>query len=414
VSARSTRGTAAAALALVVSVGLAGCAELPVADPSATATVAAARPAVAKEQSEQVRADVAARLLEARVAGDPALVEAAATGPAARIDQLRVRVDGPLPDAEPVAPVTATVLVAPQVDGWPRWFATVTDPSVAVPGVEPADPSAGPGEPTGAGAQSPAPSEAAGEGADGEAVTAELPVIEVYDAAGVRSPYRLWARLTMLPGADLPAFADPEVGAGSLGDGVVAEPSAEASDAASLEPSEAPGPSEEPAPEPTPEPTGDAAVDAELQAVLAGLAGRYAAVMTDGDASEQAAAFEPDPFVEAVRARAAAERESVAAVADTTVTHTPFGGGEVLYAARAANGDVLAVTAVTTTTVMTVRPGAGVLRPGTEVRAAAGIEETDGTLTTRSVAALAFVVPAEQGAIRLVAVGEGLVAAEAS
>jgi hypothetical protein len=48
------------------------------------------------------------------------------------------------------------------------------------------------------------------------------------------------------------------------------------------------------------------------------------------------------------------------------------------------------------------------------VRAAAGIEETDGTLTTRSVAALAFVVPAEQGAIRLVAVGEGLVAAEAS
>lgn len=404
---RAVRTTATVAVVLAVCLGLAGCAELPVADPSATATVAASRPAVAKEQSEQVRADVAARLLEARVAGDPALVELGATGPAARIDQLRVRVDGPLPDADPVAPVTATVLVAPQVDGWPRWFATVTDPSVPVPGVDPAaDPSAGPAETAGA-EQSPAPSEAAEEGVDEEAVTAELPVIEVYDAADVRSPYRLWARLTMLPGADLPAFAAPEVGAGSLGDGAVAEPSAEPSGAASSEPSEPSG-------DPAAEPTGDAAVDAELQAVLTGLAERYAAVMADGDASEQAAAFEPDPFVEAVRARAAAERESVADVADTDVTHTPFGGGEVLYAARAANGDVLAVTAVTTTTVMTVRPGAGILRPGTEIRAAAGIEETDGTLTTRSVAALAFVVPAEQGAIRLVAVGEGLVAAEAS
>ena len=85
----------------------------------------------------------------------------------------------------------------------------------------------------------------------------------------------------------------------------------------------------------------------------------------------------------------------------------------MLFTARAANGDVLAVTAVETTVTMTVRPGAGELRPGTEVRAATGVEEVEGTLTTRSVAALAFLVPAEQGAIRLVAVGEGLVSASA-
>ena len=136
--------------------------------------------------------------------------------------------------------------------------------------------------------------------------------------------------------------------------------------------------------------------------------------MTDGDASEAAAEFEPDPFVSATRARAQAETDAVAGVASTTVVHEPFGDGEVLYAARTVDGDLLAVTAVQSTTTMTVRRGAGVLRPGPEVRAASGIEETAGTLTTRSVASLAFVVPAEQGAIRLVAVGEGLVAAEAS
>lgn len=398
-SARTRAG--ALALALVASAGLTACAGLPTVDGSATPTAAGAVPVVASEQAEQVRAEVAARLLAARVAGDPALVDLAAAGPAAAIDQLRVRVDGPLPDAESVAPTTSTVLVAPRVDGWPRWFATVTDPSVAVPGAAPSQ-----AQPSGAAEPSPAASGAV----DGEAVTQALPVIEVYDAADVRSPYRLWARLTMLPGADLPAFAAADVGADSLGDGVVAAPGGEPA----TEASGAPGASAEPSGAPSPEATGDAAVDAELRAVLQGLAARYATVMAEGDASEQAAAFEPDPFVEAVRARVAAEQASVAEVADTAVTHAPFGDGEVLYAARAANGDVLAVTAVTSTTVMTVRPGAGVLRPGTELRAAAGIEETNGTLTTRSVAALAFVVPAEQGAIRLVAVGEGLVAAEAT
>jgi hypothetical protein len=97
--------------------------------------------------------------------------------------------------------------------------------------------------------------------------------------------------------------------------------------------------------------------------------------MTDGDASPSAAEFEPDPFVDAVRARAAAEAAAVAAVADTAVENRPLDGVEVLYAARAADGDLLAVTAVETTVTMTVR-GGGSLRPGPELRAASGIEET--------------------------------------
>jgi hypothetical protein len=412
---RSLHSSAARAAVVVLLssglvVGLGACAEVPTPTAGEASAAAGPRPAVLVEQSERVRAGVAERALAARVAGEPDLVDAAAIGPAARFDRLRVRVDGPLPDAEAIEPVPATVVVSPQVLGWPRWFVTVTDPT--------ADP-AGSGEasaPGSAAASAPASVEpTADDGSEEAAVTQELPVIELYDSGEVRAPYRLWARMTMLPGADLPAFPAAEVGAVTFGDGAT-EPSEQASADPSADPSldPSPEPSVEPGAEVDPESDPDAAADAELRAVLSGLAERYASVMADGDASEAAAQFEPDPFVEAVRARAAAEQEAVAAVADTTVSHTPFGGGEVLYAARAVNGDVLAVTAVTTTTVMTTRPGEGTLRPGTEVRAAAGIEETDGTLTTRSVAALAFVVPAEQGAIRLVAVGEGLVAAEAS
>ena len=365
-----------ARLVLAVVAGLlavTGCADVP-APAAAPAAPASPAPAVLVEQSERVRGDVAARLLEARVAGDEALLAGAVTGPAALLEALRVRVDGPLADAEATQPVPAAVLVAPRGSGWPRWFATVTDPSTA-PAPEP--------DPAASGVVADAASDEA-------AVVAELPVVELYTSDDVRLPYRLWARLTMLPGAELPAFPAAEVGAAPLAG--AATPGA----VPSGEPSAAPG-------------AGASTDDAELLAAVAGLARRYASVMSDGDASPAAAEFEPDPFVEAVRARAAAESRAVSAVAGSTVVHGPLDGVEVLFAARADTGDLLAVTAVETTVTMTARPGAGQLRPGTEVRAAAGVEETDGTLTTRSVAALAFVVPAEQGAIRLVAVGEGLV-----
>ena len=380
-----------ARLVLLVGAGLvgllavAGCAEVP--EPAAAPQVTGPpAPAVLPEQSERVRGEVAARLLAAQVAGDEALLAGAATGPAALLEALRVRVDGPLPAAEATRPVPAAVLVAPQGSGWPRWFATVTDPSTA-PAPEP----------------SPA---ASGEGVEGPAVVAELPVVELYTSEAARLPYRLWARLTMLPGATLPAFPAAEIGAAPLAG------AGPAGAVPSGGPSAAPAVSA-PAVGPSAGSDVDAADDAGLLAAVAGLAQRYASVMSDGDASPSAAEFEPDPFVEAVRARAAAEGQAVASVADTALAYGPLDGVEVLFTARAANGDVLAVTAVETTVTMTVRRGAGELRPGTEVRAAAGVEEVEGTLTTRSVATLAFLVPAEQGAIRLVAVGEGLVSASA-
>ena len=385
-----------ARLVLVVGAGLvgllavAGCAEVP--EPAAAPQVTGPpAPAVLPEQSERVRGEGAARLLAAQVAGDESLLAGAATGPAALLEALRVRVDGPLPAAEATRPVPAAVLVAPQGSGWPRWFATVTDPSTA-PAPEP----------------SPA---ASGEGVEGQAVVAELPVVELYTSEAARLPYRLWARLTMLPGATLPAFPAAEVGAAPLA-GAGPAGAVPAGAVPSGGPSAAPAVSA-PAVGPSAGADVDAADDAGLLAAVAGLAQRYASVMSDGDASPSAAEFEPDPFVEAVRARAAAEGQAVASVADTTLAYGPLDGVEVLFTVRAANGDVLAVTAVETTVTMTVRPGAGELRPGTEVRAATGVEEVEGTLTTRSVAALAFLVPAEQGAIRLVAVGEGLVSASA-
>lgn len=333
----------------LLSASLAGCAGAPAVDPAAQVAATVPPPSVLPEQAQQIRDEVAGRLQAARGGTNPSLLEQAAVGPAADLELLRAQVDGPQPDAETLDPPAAAVLVAPRTGTWPRWFVAVTDPST----------------------------------------DDELPSLELYDSDDVRSPYRLWGRMTLLPGAVLPAFPDAGRGAVALADGT--------------------------GPDRVPQDGDDEQSDEdELLGVLAELSGRYASVLADGDASTAAAEFEPDAFVEGVLARAGAEQAAVAGVAETTVTHTPYGDDDVLYAVEGADGDVLAVTAVQTVTTMTVLPGAGVLQPDAEVRAAAGIEETDGTLTTRSVAALAFVVPAESGAIRLVAVGEGLVSAEAS
>lgn len=381
---------------VLLGVVLAGCAAPPTVDPAAPAEATVAAPSVLPGQAAQVRREVAARLQAARGAGEVDLVEQTAVGPAAALELLRLDVDGPQPAALALDDGSVAVLVGPRTDGWPRWFAAVTDPAAGAAGPAASVP---PDEPPDERSDEPSDEPSAVSGPGGE-----LPVLELYDSADVRSPYRLWGRMTLLPGAELPAFPDARAGAVSLADGTAAEPAASDDDA---------------------DQDGDAAEDgsddatgpgdtAELEAVLAGLADGYASVLTEGDASPAAAEFEPDPFVEGVLARAEAERAAVAGVADTTVTHAPFGDDPVLYAVEGVEGDVLAVTAVETVTTMTVQPGAGVLQPGAEVREVVGIESTDGTLTTRSVAALAFVVPAERGAIRLVAVGEGLVAADAT
>ncbi|WP_380168786.1 hypothetical protein [Jannaschia sp. R86511] len=382
------------AVAVLLALALSGCAGLPTADPAAgRPATGAAAPVVTAEQAQRVRSEVAARLQAAREAADPDLVPAGALGPAEAFARLRVAQDGAQPGGLAPDPEPATVLVAPQVAGWPRWFATVTVPGA---GTSP-DAGALTGPTTAAATTAGTTTSGATSGSTTSGSTtsgsttspAALPVLELYDAQDVRSPYRLWARMTMLPGARLPTFPAVEVGADALADGTGPEGTG---DDGTAEPSE----------------------EDELRLALADLAERYASVLSDGDASPAAAEFEPDPFVSAVRARTEAERAAVDAVATTVVTHEAYAGGDLLYAVRGADGDVLAVTAVESTTTMTARPGAGVLRPDAEVAAVAGIDETDGTLSTRSLAALAFVVPAEQGAIRLVAVGEGLVAADAS
>ncbi|MGJ7442051.1 hypothetical protein [Aquipuribacter sp. MA13-6] len=387
--------------AVLLAVALSGCAGPPTVAPAAQVETTAAPPSVLPVQATQVRQEVARRLQAARSAADPALVAQAAVGPAAALELLRLEADGVQPDAVALDPAPAAVLVGPRTDGWPRWFAAVTDPSAAA-----SEPAASAPAASAPAASEPAASAPADDPSSAPGRSGELPVLELYDSDDVRSPYRLWGRMTLLPGAELPAFPDPRAGSVSLADGTGPEPAPEdeQGDEGADEDEGADG-----------DDGADGADGAdELQAVLAGLADGYASVLTDGDASAAAAEFEPDPFVEGVLARAEAEQAAVEGVATTTVTHEPYGDDAVLYAVEGVEGDVLAVTAVETVTTMTVRSGAGVLQPGAELREVVGIESTDGTLTTRSVAALAFVVPAERGAIRLVAVGEGLVAAEAS
>lgn len=356
-TARPTALVAVKAVALALS--LAGCAALPEtprALPEPTSD--GAPPVVEAEQALEVETQVAQRSAAAAV--DPTLLPDSASGPALELAQARATIVGPAAEAAPVEVTPADLLVAPTVTGWPRWFLTVRTP-------------------------------AGGESSTEEAAAAAdaLPVLRVYDSTTARDPYRLWAELDLLPGATVPGFPAPEVGADVL-------PGDSGSGGTD------PGTSE------------DAGSDgSDLSAAVADLAARYASVLSDGDAGEFAAQFEPDPYVEAVRARTAAETAAVAEVADLTVTHAAATDSGGPFIALSSEGDALVVTAVRSTTTATVRPGAGVLRPGAEVGALAGVDEADSSLTTTSLAVLAFVVPAESGAIRLIAVDEGLVDAEA-
>ncbi|WP_336923074.1 hypothetical protein [Aquipuribacter sp. SD81] len=434
---RSARAVAVVA-ATVAALGLGACAGLPTPAPLDPAAAPATGGVVTAVQADLVRADVAARLAAATAGAGSVDLTAALTGPALAAARFRqpptadapdgggsdgggsdepsaggpsaasspaasgaaaapsptpaasgAPVGEPSPpatapspaaapaaapaDLEPAAVAASELVVSPRLDGWPRWFASV------VPGEQPA----------------------------------AAPVLEVLVSYGPREPYLLWGRAHMLPGAPAvevaPAAAYPPPGAPGGDDAA-----GDTVDAGPADPASTPAPEE-------PEPG--------LRAALEGLVPGYASVVGAGDASPAAAAFEPDVFVAGLRERAAAERRAVAGVAGVIVAAEPFvaddpaaatgegtgpaGGAGTLLAVRTVEGDVLAVTALETATTTSVRPGAGHVRPGPEVRAATGIDAVDSALTVRSVAVLAFVVPEERGAIRLVAVGEELVGADA-
>lgn len=359
------------AVAAAAVVAGAGCAALP--EPEAAPATDDVPPVVEPEQAQRVETAVAERVATREAApedaGSPEDAEPGLSGPARDLAVAGRAVGGEATEVAAREVTEPEILVAPRLAGWPRWFASVDD----------------------------------AQDADPDAEDAAVPVLRLYDSPAPREPYRLWGELTLLPGAVVPAFDAAELGAPVLaGEGVTS----------GVQPS---GPEADPAADDDAPGAEDAEEDTEqeqsLQAAVAGLAERYADVLAEGEASEYAAQFEPDAFVPAVQARAEAEAAAVAAVADTATTWEPYEDG-VQHVALTADGDALVVTAVTGTSRTTVRPGAGTLRLGPELAALAGVDETDESLTSTSVAALAFVVPAERGAIRLVALDEGLVGAE--
>ena len=363
------------AVAAAAVLGGAGCASLP--EPVAAPAGGDVPPVVEPQQALRVENAVAERVAAGEV--DPALAGDGLSGPALDLARAGEIVSGPSDELATREVTEPEILVAPQLSGWPRWFATVDG----------------------------------ADGADAADATDAVPVLRLYESTAPREPYRLWAELTLLPGAVVPAFDAAEQGAPVLeGAGVTVGPDPSVADDGA-----GTGPTGEGTGAPTAEKSGEATAEAaeaaeSLRLAVAGLAERYADVLDEGASSRYAAEFEPDPFVAAVRARAEAEAAAVAAVADSSVTWEPYADG-VRHVALTAAGDALVVTAVRGTSTATVRPGAGVLRPGPELAALAGVDGTSESLTSTSVAVLAFVVPAERGAIRLVALDEGLVSAEA-
>lgn len=145
--------------------------------------------------------------------------------------------------------------------------------------------------------------------------------------------------------------------------------------------------------------------------VVAQLPARYADVLTSGDASSFAPEFAADEFAAQVHDRIEADRARLAEVAEVgaafQVVQTPGRPDDVL-SATAVNGDVLVVAGFRTTVSATGRPGSGAIGVPADLAAAVGTSSVTGSLTTVSVSALAFVVPAAAGNIHVVAAADGL------
>lgn len=153
---------------------LAGCAALPVVRAPAAADVVPL--VVQPAQATRIVTDVSS-VLDAST--DPAAVD---------LDVLATRTQGPELDLRRAAAVVARAgatppatggaddldpqtAIVPRAQGWPRWFATVTE-----------------------------------DGDDG------TPSLVVLRSAGAREPYRVWASPSLLPGASLPTTGAPSEG----------------------------------------------------------------------------------------------------------------------------------------------------------------------------------------------------------
>lgn len=262
------RRLAALATAALVLVGCS--APLPTPEPDAVPAVA---PAVTTtRQVESILDDLHAVLEEADAAGDAELLEPRVTGPAARIRTVEyVLARAGAPDAITPIPEGVQSIAVPATDSWPRTVLVVTE--------QPEDLSP--------------------------------PLLLTLVQETPREQYRLWSWARLLPGTELPAMTQPEIGS-----------------------------------TPVPLDTDSLAMPPE------DVVNRYADVLGQGDASEHAGSFAPD----ALRARIGETREAYTqAVGENgTLTETYAAADQGPVVLGTADGGALVVDTLRTVTTISL------------------------------------------------------------
>jgi hypothetical protein len=195
--------------------------------------------------------------------------------------------------------------------------------------------------------------------------------VAVLDSPDVRSPFRVSARVDLLPGVGLPATAPNTRGASLL-----------------------PGDVEGLAASPT-------------QAVA-----DFARLLQTG--KPQRTKFASSTVVTEVRAKAAAQAKSVNSVAVFGQTHVPEKDG--LRVVRTADGGAIVVAAIDRLDRFTVRKGAGVINPPPAYRAlGGGMKKITKVATVQTVQMVVLVVPPQgKGVVQLVGFTEDPVAVTGS
>ncbi|WNB84941.1 hypothetical protein [Cellulomonas sp. ATA003] len=258
---------------LALTAGLTACApELP--QPDAPAIPAAAPPATTIEQSARILTAVGETVAAADAELSSTALSDRVSGPAltSRAAEYAVAAATSGADAPTALPVEPQTLVVPTTTEWPRTQIVITE--------QPDD--------------------------------LTSPRLLVLEQASPRAPYTLWAWARLLPGVQMPATANPSVGAD------VVPPDA-----------------------------------ADLVAAPADVVAQYADVLASGDGSAYAATFAtPDPYRQRI-AEGRAVQEAAAADGGTFAETYAAVPGQVV-AHRTADGGALVVGGMTTTSTTTV------------------------------------------------------------
>jgi hypothetical protein len=178
------------------------------------------------------------------------------------------------------------------------------------------------------------------------------PTVRVLDSPSARAPYGLWAELQMLPGATLPTTAPAETGVEML-----------------------------------PATAGGLAMTPK--AALA----RYADVLTRGNRSKYRSAFAADELRRQVLANTADVEKDLRKGRVATLKRTSTAVDGALRSVRTEDGGALVIGAITETSVITIRKGAGKVRAPADLAALTGKTTFTSRITRRTLQTVALVVP---------------------